>query len=334
VVLATALFETKVTLVQATRRQAAVHSLRDTFSGIAQQKARLETYVLLDVSDERFLQLAASLRQDILVALDQHARLLEIGAGSAELDSDLNDVFARFGAAMRDGAKAAADDMLRGTTLVLNQWEDLDRELSRGARSARTRRTLAIAASGFLLLVFSLALAVLVHRATPETETVGTEAAKRAPQADRDGLFDALTKVGTRQSFLSQARQEVSRCRRYSRSLSFVGVDVRGLKHINQSEGIGAGDYVLQTIGEILQHNTRSSDWVGRIGDDSFGVLLPETEVDGATYLAEKLQRNIDVYPFDLTRDVSVRTAAVSLGDEEDAEAVLHSLEARLADSG
>ncbi len=102
---------------------------------------------------------------------------------------------------------------------------------------------------------------------------------------------DLLTEVHNRQAVLMRLEEELQRASRYGRQLSIILVDLDHFKRLNDSYGHAAGDRVLNTVARTLRDSVRAVDIVGRYGGEEFLVVLPETDVDAAAALAEKLRR-------------------------------------------
>jgi diguanylate cyclase (GGDEF)-like protein len=103
-------------------------------------------------------------------------------------------------------------------------------------------------------------------------------------------ICDGLTDLFNRRKFQEEFEGEYNRARRYGRPLSLILFDVDHFKRINDSVGHLAGDAVLQGIARLVKEITRREQVVARIGGEEFAILCPETPVDGATALAEKLR--------------------------------------------
>jgi diguanylate cyclase (GGDEF)-like protein len=102
---------------------------------------------------------------------------------------------------------------------------------------------------------------------------------------------DKLTEVLNRQAVLHRLEEELQRATRYGRQLSIVLVDLDHFKRLNDTFGHVAGDRVLHDVATALRDNVRAVDVVGRYGGEEFMIVLPETDVDAAASLAEKLRR-------------------------------------------
>ncbi len=109
---------------------------------------------------------------------------------------------------------------------------------------------------------------------------------------------DALTGVANRMGYEERLAQEYSRWRRHGRPLSMVVFDIDFFKSINDQYGHQAGDRVLVTVAEQLRRQIRESDFFARYGGEEFVLLLPETRVEDAIALAEKLRHNVEQCKF------------------------------------
>jgi two-component system, cell cycle response regulator len=103
-------------------------------------------------------------------------------------------------------------------------------------------------------------------------------------------ICDGLTDLFNRRKFQEEFEREFTRARRYGRPVSLIVFDVDNFKRINDTVGHLAGDAVLQGIARLVKEITRREQVVARIGGEEFAILCPETPVDGATALAEKLR--------------------------------------------
>lgn len=123
---------------------------------------------------------------------------------------------------------------------------------------------------------------------------------------------DDLTGLLNRWALKRMALREIQHCRRGSSSLAVVMMDLDGLKFVNDTKGHSCGDVVLQAVAGVLQETVRGRDSVARIGGDEFCVLLPESSLEEAILVAERLREEIAELVIRYRGDV-VRTCA-SLG--------------------
>lgn len=104
---------------------------------------------------------------------------------------------------------------------------------------------------------------------------------------------DALTGLANRGATLAELSTRFDLSRRHDRPLCVVMVDMDRFKQINDTQGHGAGDYVLQGFGDRVRANLRTSDHAGRIGGEEFLVILSETDLEGAQMFAERLRASV-----------------------------------------
>jgi diguanylate cyclase (GGDEF)-like protein len=100
---------------------------------------------------------------------------------------------------------------------------------------------------------------------------------------------DPLTGLLNRRALETELRRWVSLHRRYDIGLSVLVGDLRGFKQINDRYGHAMGDQALVTVAKVLGSAVRDGDLVARWGGDEFVVLLPQTDLEAARLLAERL---------------------------------------------
>jgi diguanylate cyclase (GGDEF)-like protein len=145
------------------------------------------------------------------------------------------------------------------------------------------------------------------------------KAARLYAQVIELSLTDALTGVYNRRYFDLFLSNEVDRSRRFERHLGIMILDIDYFKEYNDSFGHQAGDKALQFIAQCLQQERRSADVVARIGGEEFALILPETEVDGALKVAEKIRVAIAT-AYNLKRPITI-SIGISIVDGTDIEA-------------
>jgi two-component system cell cycle response regulator len=80
--------------------------------------------------------------------------------------------------------------------------------------------------------------------------------------------------------------------------MSIILIDIDHFKNVNDQNGHLAGDHVLMQFVQRIQDELRSSDVLARFGGEEFIILLPETNLEEATYVAERLREVTAHYPF------------------------------------
>ena len=104
---------------------------------------------------------------------------------------------------------------------------------------------------------------------------------------------DPLTTVLNARAFASQVAQELGRNRRYGRPLALIYLDLDDFKRVNDAHGHATGDAVLRLVADAMRSAVRQADFVGRLGGDEFGVLMPETDGSVAHSVANRLAGGI-----------------------------------------
>jgi diguanylate cyclase (GGDEF)-like protein len=98
-----------------------------------------------------------------------------------------------------------------------------------------------------------------------------------------------LTGLPSRAAWTEALDAERVRRARYRRPVVVMNVDIDGLKQTNQRFGREAGDELLRGAAGVLRRNLRDADLVARIGEDEFGVLMPETYGDAMDAIVSRL---------------------------------------------
>jgi diguanylate cyclase len=101
---------------------------------------------------------------------------------------------------------------------------------------------------------------------------------------------DALSGLATRGYWEIRLNEEFSRARRHSRPATLLLADIDYFKRINDTHGHLLGDTVIRLIGGLLDAQTRAVDFVGRYGGDEFALILPETPIENAVKVAQRIQ--------------------------------------------
>lgn len=111
-------------------------------------------------------------------------------------------------------------------------------------------------------------------------------------------FIDELTMIPNRRSFYDVFRKMLASVQRHPKNAIVAVVDIDHFKDINDTYGHDVGDMVLRNVGNIFVENLREEDTVGRIGGEEFGVLLPETDAEGAMIVLERLRLAVKQFRF------------------------------------
>jgi len=144
------------------------------------------------------------------------------------------------------------------------------------------------------------------------TAVIAIQNARLFGRVQQLATLDPLTGVANRRHFLELAHHEMERAKRYHHPLSLLMIDVDHFKQLNDTYGHLAGDQALQAIAARLRDNLRENDIIGRFGGEEFVVLLPETGLEQALHVAERLRGAIGAQP--VATDEGEVGVSVSIG--------------------
>ena len=150
--------------------------------------------------------------------------------------------------------------------------------------------------SGFL---FVLALGSGVQRMRRNMHTSRLKLQHANALLHELAIRDHLTSSLNRRHFYNVAEAELQRAQRYAAPMSLLLLDLDDFKGVNDRHGHACGDAMLCQLVDLIQGRLRNSDVLARLGGEEFVVLLPETELEAATLLADRLREAIAKQPFE-----------------------------------
>jgi diguanylate cyclase (GGDEF)-like protein len=110
---------------------------------------------------------------------------------------------------------------------------------------------------------------------------------------ERQASTDGLTELANRRHFEEALAAEISRAERFGGIIALVLADLDDFKQVNDRYGHQTGDDVLRAFADILRDTVRDIDVAARYGGEEFAVLLPQTDLEGAERLAERLRETM-----------------------------------------
>lgn len=124
--------------------------------------------------------------------------------------------------------------------------------------------------------------------------SVGLESVRQLEEVTARAATDELTGLPNRRMFDERLKQHLAECDRFDQVLSLVLCDVDHFKHVNDQHGHRAGDLVLAAIARALAHGIRNIDICARYGGEELAILLPQTPVERAQEVAERLRKTVE----------------------------------------
>ena len=105
-------------------------------------------------------------------------------------------------------------------------------------------------------------------------------------------LMDPVTELGNHRFFQEQFKIEIERAKRHHRSVCLIMLDIDHFKSWNDQYGHPEGDQLLKQTAIHLLTGVRNIDWVCRYGGDEFAIILPDTKIENALDIAERLRKS------------------------------------------
>lgn len=176
------------------------------------------------------------------------------------------------------------------------------------------------------ILVFAAFAARATHKMSQALETafrLTREMEQANSISTRAAQTDELTGLKSRRAFFEHAQQLYNECKAKRQGLCAVMLDMDHFKRINDTYGHQVGDQVLRQMGEVISSSFRTTDIHGRLGGEEFAILLPNTSIEVATQIAERL---IDTIAALVIEPVHCISASLGVASTEACNKDLHSL--------
>jgi diguanylate cyclase (GGDEF)-like protein len=137
---------------------------------------------------------------------------------------------------------------------------------------------------------------------------------QRANQFQVMSITDPLTGLHNRRYLEARLTEELSRSKRYNYPLSFMMIDIDDFKLYNDRNGHQAGDRALEITAQCLRSALRKVDVASRYGGEEFSILLPQTTLQEAGVIADRIRRKINTTTFEHGRSQPLGAVTVSIG--------------------
>jgi diguanylate cyclase (GGDEF)-like protein len=137
---------------------------------------------------------------------------------------------------------------------------------------------------------------------------------QRANQFQVMSITDPLTGLHNRRYLEARLTEELSRSKRYDYPLSFMMIDIDDFKLYNDRNGHQAGDRALEITAQCLRSALRKVDVASRYGGEEFSILLPQTDLQEAGVIADRIRRKINSTVFEHGKSQPLGAVTVSIG--------------------
>ena len=158
-----------------------------------------------------------------------------------------------------------------------------------------------------------------MEKTSRELATLQDELRRREAMAHTD----ELTQLPNRRAFNMKMTEETTRASRYKLTLALIMADLDDFKQINDNHGHLVGDRLLANTSLAIRNNLRGVDFAARYGGEEFAIICPETELGGATQVAQRLREAVDQTEFTvkgklINVSMSLGVATFRCGEESD----------------
>jgi two-component system, cell cycle response regulator len=278
-----------------------------------------------------------------LATVDEQGTLIEANAGflkliSAEISRSIGTRMARFFIQPTLAAlielRAGADGTVYRGLLTIGDYTGLTRTLR--AHVWRTDNSLRLVAEYDIEELERLNDTVLslnreYAQAQLDLALINHKLQQREAQIVAASLTDPLTGVGNRRRLEQALLAETGRAELTGTKLSVFMADLDHFKMINDDCGHEAGDKVLMAFGDLLRRNTRATDIVARFGGEEFVVLMPNTDLENARAIADRIRAAFSAAPVEsLHKRVTASFGVAEMGEGERGDDVLRRADAAL----
>jgi len=134
--------------------------------------------------------------------------------------------------------------------------------------------------------------------------------------------IDQLTGVLNRRRLIEISQVEFKKCQKTNQKLALLLIDIDRFKRVNDLYGHAVGDKALQNVATLCNKSLRKSDYMGRLGGEEFAILFPQTSLNEAEKMAERLRKSIEKAPINIEEQkikltISIGVAAYKKEDED-----------------
>ncbi|MCX6058807.1 MAG: diguanylate cyclase [Chloroflexi bacterium] len=137
-------------------------------------------------------------------------------------------------------------------------------------------------------------------------------------ELEKLAMTDFLTGLFNRRFFIQRSTDEVKRAKRNAEPMALLMLDFDEFKKVNDIFGHETGDLALQQVASVMSTSLREIDILGRMGGEEFAVLLPNTSLEEALLLAERVRQSIENISFEKIKGELKITASIGVASFTD----------------
>jgi two-component system cell cycle response regulator len=143
-------------------------------------------------------------------------------------------------------------------------------------------------------------------------------------------ITDQLTGLHNRRYMARHLDNLILSAQKSGKPLAFLIMDIDHFKSVNDTHGHDIGDEVLREFANRISANIRGIDLACRYGGEEFVVVMPDTDIDFACTIAERLRHSVETTPFEISRAPNTLNVTISIGiasaqsEDDNAESLLH----------
>ena len=153
-----------------------------------------------------------------------------------------------------------------------------------------------------------------VNLRTRELQETMQELEQKNKMLEKLALTDPLTGLPNRRAMDRLAEKELRRRDRYPGPIAIGLIDVDHFKRINDQYLFPGGDKVLVDLGRVMTSSLRAIDLLGRMGGEEFLLIAPETDLEGAKVLGERIRATVETTPFSYKNEVIEVQVSIGFG--------------------
>ena len=135
--------------------------------------------------------------------------------------------------------------------------------------------------------------------------------------------YDALTQLHNRSFFDESLLGQLAKARKHPAEFALILLDIDHFKRINDTFGHGAGDQVLKELSDLMASQIRKSDILSRIGGEEFSLILPDTKLDEAHAIGERIRAAVEAFSFSEVGNLTVSMGVAEYHGTDDYKSIM-----------